>query len=519
MDFLNLGHENQSYSEEGNLEVPSAIRRELIQKREALNSLKHKIAQLVEKERKIAEDIIHLGNALVPHNHNILPNDILSRIFILVARGYGTVEFPTPTLGKIPPQLTISHVCPHWRRVALRTSELWSDTLLLLYYDPDRNIPFHQRWILRAGTFPVTVSMCFAGVPREIVPILRRVVLPLRIRRLHLVISYEQFFVALSTLPESALSSSSELEFHLTSIRNTGAIGMNIPNPPHFITQIRSITFDFGNIDNWFHQFSLHFPWSQLRSLKFSTSVTIVDLHPIFDILRQTLELQVLQFCVSRSQAGQFDILREQELTLPSLRELYIYFYPRSGIALDTVLRRFACPSLSKFTLTTLSDCTGETLGILKQQFNMQRIQDIALYGSLPLSVSSIFHDAPALHALSIRSEQSIMDDKAIIGLANGTLGRSLTKLMMYLPCDLGEILSMVEARKGAIDGLIANGCSWRDEITILKNVELLRGEDGNEYEERIVALREAGITFKTRKAGLHIPEDAELFLGSHWQQ
>ena len=517
MDFLNPGHDNQSLascSEEVNLEVPSAIRRVLIQKREALNSLKHEIAQLVEKERKIEEDIVHLGNALAPHNHNILPNEILSRIFKLAARGYGTVRFPTPTLGGTPPQLTISHVCPHWRRVALRTSELWSDTLLLVYHgtrNHERNVRLHQRWILRAGTFPVTVSICFSGsFAGEVAPILQRVVLPLRIRKLHLVMSYEQFSIALSALPDTALSNSSELELGLTSLRNGEAIDMN--NLPHFITRIRSVTFGYGNINSWFDQFSLSFPWSQLRSLKFSSSVTIVDLHPIFDILRQTLELQVLHFQVSRSQAGQFDILREQELTLPSVRELYMLFYPQSGIELDTVLRRFSCPSLTNFTLSTPSYCTGETLGILKQQFNMQRIQDIALYGSFALPVSSIFQDAPALHTLSLRSNEAIMDDKAIIGVGNGTLGRSLTKLTMYLPCDPGEILSMVEARKEAVDALIANGCSWRDEITVLKNVEFLLAEKGNGYEERITALRKAGITFKiTVEDGIYIPDENEF--------
>ncbi|KAF8335576.1 hypothetical protein F5887DRAFT_988717 [Amanita rubescens] len=432
MDFLDVGHVNQSHSEEGNSEVPSAIRGVLIQKREALNSLKHEIA-------RIEEDIVRLGTALAPHNHNLLPNEILGRIFILVARDHGTVQFPI-SKGKTPPQLTISHVCPHWRRVALRTSELWSDTQLLVYRLDTRNhghnIRLHQRWILRAGTFPVTVSIRFLQGSGDVALILQRVLLPLQIRRLHLDLTYEQFFMALSELPETALSSSSELELDLALPPDGEAIDAN--NLP-IITRLRSLTFSHGELGSWFDQFSLSLPLGRLRSLKFS--IFLVDLQPIFHILRQTPELQVLHFQVSRHQADQFDKLKGQEIALPSVRELSILFQPKFGIELDMVLRRFTCPSLTRFTLNTFrSYCTGETLGILKQQYNMQRIQDVELHGSFALPVSSILQDAPALRTLSLSSNEAIMDDKAIIGISNGTLGRSLTTLKMYLPCDPEEI-------------------------------------------------------------------------------
>ncbi|KAF8321455.1 hypothetical protein F5887DRAFT_932281 [Amanita rubescens] len=432
MDFLDVGHVNQSHSEEGNSEVPSAIRGVLIQKREALNSLKHEIA-------RIEEDIVRLGTALAPHNHNLLPNEILGRIFILVARDHGTVHFPIPK-GQTPPQLTISHVCPHWRRVALRTSELWSNTELLVYTldtrNHDHNVRLHQRWILRAGTFPVTVSIRF---PQEsfgdVAIILQRVLLPIQIRRLHLHLTYEQLFVVLSELPETALSSSSELELDLTLPEDGEAIDMN--NLP-LITRIRSVKFGRGDIGSWFDQFSLSLPLSRLRSLDFS--IFLVDLQPIFYILRRTPELQALHFQVSRHQADQFDRLQEQEIALPSVRALHIFFQGKNGIELDMVLRRFTCPSLTSFTLYTYCDySTGETLGILKQQYNMQGIQDVLLGGGgFALPISSILQNAPALHSLVLSSTDAIMDDKAIIGISNGTLGRSLRTLQMYFPCDIG---------------------------------------------------------------------------------
>jgi hypothetical protein len=58
------------------------------------------------------------------------------------------------------------------------------------------------------------------------------------------------------------------------------------------------------------------------------------------------------------------------------------------------------------------------------------------------------------------------MDDDAVMGLSNGTLGRFLRKLNIKISCDVGEVLGMVEARKKMVDALITNGCTWREEVT-----------------------------------------------------
>ena len=71
--------------------------------------------------------VFRLGVALAPHRHILLPIEILNSIFTLLALGYGPVAFPLPK-ENAPPQLVISHVCSHWRKVALRTPELWSNT-------------------------------------------------------------------------------------------------------------------------------------------------------------------------------------------------------------------------------------------------------------------------------------------------------------------------------------------------------------------------------------------------------
>ena len=101
---------------------PRAIRGVMIQKREAVKRVEDEIAQLVENKRGLEEDLVRLGVALAPHDHDIFPNEVLSHIFILLALGYGTVTFPIPN-NNASPQLIVSHVRSRWRRVALRTPE------------------------------------------------------------------------------------------------------------------------------------------------------------------------------------------------------------------------------------------------------------------------------------------------------------------------------------------------------------------------------------------------------------
>ena len=96
------------------------------------------------------------------------------------------------------------------------------------------------------------------------------------------------------------------------------------------------------------------------------------------------------------------------------------------------------------------------------------------------------------LHSLSLR-RNAMMDEEALIGVSNGTLGRFLRKLELVIHYDVGEVLDMVEARKMTVDGLIKNGCSWREAITSLKDV-VIHTTDGEDYKERIIALEEAGI-------------------------
>ncbi len=118
-----------------------------------------------------------------------------------------------------------------------------------------------------------------------------------------------------------------------------------------------------------------------------------------------------------------------------------------------------------------------------------------------PLSISSILQNAPMLRKLSVRGD-AILDDAAIIGISSGTLGRFLTSLNLgCIDCNINEVVGMVETRMKTANVLIGNSRSWREDITIIKNVVVLTGrgrDEQREYEGVIAKLKEAGININT---------------------
>ncbi|KAF8351758.1 hypothetical protein F5887DRAFT_2423 [Amanita rubescens] len=315
MDLDNVRRVNQFHSEQSTLDSPRAIRGVVIQKRDTLKAIKREIAQLVEREKGIEEELVRLGTALAPHNHDVLSNEILRHVFILVVQAHGPVHFPI-LKGNLPPQLAISHVCSHWRRVALHTAELWGHTDLAYpqKYNTDDVVRLHQRWLLRAASFPVTVSISFDGSldSDEIVSALQKIVLPFQVKRLGLDLTCKEF-MALSTLPETALPGLTELELRLTPSEEV----VNMNNLPHFITRLRSVSFMPGETGVWFDQLSPSLPWGQLRFL--GCHMFMTDLGPILNILRQLPTLQALHLSVFKFHIAD---LEEHRLRMLSLRDI-----------------------------------------------------------------------------------------------------------------------------------------------------------------------------------------------------
>jgi hypothetical protein len=475
----------------------NTIRGVMMQKQETMKHIECEIKQLLEKKKRIEEDLVCLRVVLAPYNHNRFPNEVLSRIFILVAQDYGPVDFPIEKLD-LPPQLAIPHVCSRWRRAALHTSELWSNTQLTYpkynnNLEPAIYLRHWQRWLIRAGNFPLTLSIDFYSSLSghvDVASVLQKDLLPFQVKRLHLVITLKNF-EELSKSPENILSDLIDLDLRLILPSRDAEANINMLHP--FISQLRSVSFHCSNFDVWLDRLSqLGLPWSQLRSLDFNHTFSQADMHPLINILRQIPMLQALVLSIS-----EFQINSLEALMMPSLRDftLVVNAEPEveGGIDIDEILLKFTCPSLAKFKLTAHNFWTIKSFEILQRQYNMQGLHEID-FNRFPLPISSILQNAPAIRVLSIEQD-AILDDAAIIGISRGTLGRFLTELDLCIACDIDEVVGMVETRMKTVNQIIGNGCSWKDEITILRDVTVC-GDGGSVCQQRIDALEKVGINF-----------------------
>ncbi|KAF8702680.1 hypothetical protein AX14_014349 [Amanita brunnescens Koide BX004] len=228
---------------------------------------------------------------------------------------------------------------------------------------------------------------------------------------------------------------------------------MSDPHP--LMTRLRSVTFCGNEAGTWIDRLHPSLPWGQLRSLKFEIFARNPD-DLIIGTLRQIPMLEVLHLQL-------FGIGVWEQLTMPSLRNLTMYIFSMvDGTEVDNALRSSMCPSLTQLTFIFHGSWTYETFEIFKQQYNMRELRVARIVGPFALPVSSLLRGAPMLHSLILR-DNTAMDEEALIGISNGTLGRYLRRLEIVIRYDVGEVLDMVEARKKTVDELIQNGCSWRE--------------------------------------------------------
>ncbi|KAF8321464.1 hypothetical protein F5887DRAFT_1030530 [Amanita rubescens] len=253
-----------------------------------------------------------------------------------------------------------------------------------------------------------------------------------------------------------------------------GQLNINMDDPHYLITRLRSLTIYGDELDVW-----------------------LANLQPLIEILHQTSNLQVLNLEIRK-----FQIDTLEELTMPSLRDfcLTVSEDVEGGTDLNVILHSFTCPSLIKLELHVYGSWAAGSFEIIKRQYNIQRLEELEL-DNFPLSISSILRNAPMLRTLSVRGD-AILDDPAIIGISSGTLGRFLTNLdFRRIDCDTNEVLRMVETRMKTVNALIENSRSWREDITIIKDVSIYIRHGGKdekrESEEAIAKLKEAGIDIK----------------------
>ncbi|KAK2467437.1 hypothetical protein APHAL10511_000672 [Amanita phalloides] len=425
--------------------------------------------------------------AFSPQEH--LPNDLLRNIFVMIAEECDPVSFPFPRHTS-PAQLRLSHVCSRWRILARHTFELWNNIRLTAGHHSGKYYTGKplQEWILLAGTSTVTLSLDLMLIGGDdgglaIANAIQNTISPFKTKKLHLDLTIRQL-VAVSRLPKSVLGDIRDLQ-----VCNLSDNDNRFNVTPHVFAHLQSVTFHdgshAGNPEASLEHLPL--PWSQLRCLTFSFN--IYRPIPVFAILEQILTLQSLELSIVLSPYRSLDSLKK--LTMPYLWSITLNVKREY---LDQILSHFACPGLTNLTLIGSALWTDETFEIIKQQYNVKQLHEIQFQGC-PLPVSSILMVTPLLRTLSLLKTTTV-DDDAVTGISNGTLGRHLRKLYIYATGKVvDEIIEMVEIRKRMADMLIENGCNWREAITVLTEITIegcgfLIGDD------RVDALEKAGITF-----------------------
>ena len=167
-----------------------------------------------------------------------------------------------------------------------------------------------------ARGFLVTLSIMFdeAFAEEDLSHALQKILLCIHLKKLHLDLCYEQF-IALSTLPDAALSHLLEFELNIAFLDDNININMNDLHP--LISQLQSIRFHFDQPSPgaWIDFLCPCLPWSQLQNLDFG--VNVADPHLIFCILQQMPVLEGLALFVSGTSMP-------EQVTMSSLWDLIL---------------------------------------------------------------------------------------------------------------------------------------------------------------------------------------------------
>jgi hypothetical protein len=272
-----------------------------------------------------------------------------------------------------------------------------------------------------------------------------------------------------------------EVELDLT-IRD-GERSMTISGSPHhLVARLRSVKLRGDDMARCLDKLSPSLPWSQLRCLEYHVDVEGLQL--VVDVLRQIPMLERLILTTLET------AIAPEELTMPSLQEFNLETCEEvvDSMELDKILCGFVFPSLIRFDLCTEAYWTNETPEILKRQYNLQRLQAVGFVGGFTLPVSSVLYNSPTLRSIEL-GRDAILDDEAITGISNGTLGQFLKMLEFTTACDhdVEEVLRMAEA---TVDRLIENGCTWKEEVTVLRHITIDGDYDRDKYREKVKDLR-----------------------------
>ncbi|KAF8632000.1 hypothetical protein AX17_004945 [Amanita inopinata Kibby_2008] len=464
IDLLDHEVNNKCYSEEETYEIRQSL---------SVAKATHRRvdAEIIELERRkqvciqqrddMRNHIRRCEAALAPYKH--LPKELIQKIFLLSSDD--PVSFPLAHKS-IPLQLTISHVCSSWRRIALDTPELWSSIELKLPRNMC-NIPdYLNQWLSRAKLVSaITHPPPPLNYPSEFYELVFDVFRSHQFKELEFRALAHESLPDLAHLPDKTLLNLEKLVLFVS--RSKADV-----NPvPLFSNRARFPHLSHLHIAAPRHCFDTrHFdlPWDQLRHLELDWNIPL-SLSQCLAALPQCTRLEHCILYVSTD--SQLISPIDDDVTLPSLQVLKLAFQDVKDF--ETLMCHLVLPNLKRLSLKGFP-YSAKMCAFLASRLNFEHLAALSITSSKPpLDVDVLLQIAPSLR--EITAEQTCpIDPGTMDRLSSGRLGRRLEKLYIHGPYHGDKILEMLMARLENAGGSGNTNCGQgveRRPIAILRDV------------------------------------------------
>ncbi|KAF8326464.1 hypothetical protein F5887DRAFT_1197179 [Amanita rubescens] len=386
-----------------------------------------------------------------------VPSEVLSHIFVLCS-----CDYPVPLLyhqWEVPHQVTISHVCSRWRQVALSTGVLWSNVRISKFDSDYARCRFlYQTWVGRACDYPLTLTLTFSGPLTDLYNVFLDLVVPFRIKALHMTLPSDKFF----DLPSFDVE---EFGIDVTNFLMEGDLSPLMERARRICIWTlgpRSVRSQFGERIK-----ALSLSWHQLRS--FECHSNLVSLSTWLDILHQAQTLQSLERCrLTISEVGSGPLVG---VCMPNLRWFALSLL--GPIHPDSAIPLIVAPNITTLGITSPGNWSSNTYDVIAKHYKLHQLQHFWIHAAqFPLRISQVLADAPMIDNLKVLGKP-VLDAETRKDIASGRLGRYLTSLHINGCFDsAGEWLDMIESRQKNVNLMITHVSNWRELFTGIKSVE-----------------------------------------------
>ncbi|KAJ7162946.1 hypothetical protein C8R46DRAFT_331618 [Mycena filopes] len=315
----------------------------------------------------------------------------------------------------------LSHVCAHWRQVAITTPRLWTDGLYIgLAETPtEAYCSGLKEWLRRSAPLPICVTLSCTQTVDVAAVFGALLTAAHRWSDVHFELSSISVF---SDIPSDGLTQLRKLTLESMYPIPAGLVAFSLaPNLTEVSLETRHIA-------------PLVLPWSQLTHLTVAVAESPQE---CLDGLLQCQNLVTADFYMP-AWPGRPDVSELKPVTLGNLKVLHLKVL---GIAVASITPFFAClalPALNRLALTLCHDL--EWAGPQFTQFQLGspniEILDIGYSNLNSGDLMAILRHAPALTKLSLEACRDAFDANIVTALSSHQTTPRLHSLSITEGCD-----------------------------------------------------------------------------------